>query len=109
MKLLTTSYADYETQIIAQITELFGDYGFNSEQDVAGIILNRWGHAYVVPEPGFFFGRDGQPAGRDVVRDPVGNIAFGHSELRGNQHWGPAAMEGQAGDEPGSGTHCLSD
>ena len=27
-----------------------------------GIILNRWGRAYLTPLPGFFFGQDGKPA-----------------------------------------------
>ena len=27
-----------------------------------GIILNRWGRAYLTPPPGFFFGQDGKPA-----------------------------------------------
>ncbi len=94
-ELYGASYADYELKIRRQLTELFGSYGFDAKQDIEGIILNRWGHAYVVPEPGFFFGRDGQPAGRDVVSQPTGRIAYGHSELRGNQHWGPAAMEGK--------------
>jgi len=30
-----------------------------------------------------------------VVNQPTGRIAYGHSELRGNQHWGLAAMEGK--------------
>ena len=94
MELLTTSYSDYESLIVTQLSELFGE-SFDPKRDVAGIILNRWGHAYVVPEPGFFFGRNGEPAARDVIRKPHGRIAFGHSELRGNQHWGSAADEGR--------------
>jgi spermidine dehydrogenase len=92
-ELFSTPYADYERRIIKQLRTLFGT-AFNPQRDLAGIILNRWGHAYVVPDPGFYFGRDGQPAARDVVRERHGRIAFGHSELRGNQHWGPAAAEG---------------
>jgi spermidine dehydrogenase len=95
VELLTTSFADYELKIRRQLTELFAPWGFDAARDIAGIILNRWGHAYIVPEPGFYLGRDGQPAARDVIRQPAGRIAFGHSELRGNQHWGPAAMEGK--------------
>ena len=73
MDLLTTSYADYESLMVGQLLELFGT-SFDPKRDVAGIILNRWGHAYVVPEPGFFFGRDGEPAARDVIREPHGRI-----------------------------------
>ncbi|MCC7413555.1 MAG: FAD-binding protein [Gammaproteobacteria bacterium] len=92
-ELFTTAYAGYEQRIVEQLRRLFGT-GFVAERDLAGIILNRWGHAYVVPEPGFYFGRDGRPAARDIIREPCGRIAFGHSELQGNQHWGPAAAEG---------------
>lgn len=94
-ELYSTSYFDYELKIRRQLTELFADYGFDAKRDIEGIVLNRWGHAYVVPEPGFFFGSHGRPANRDVVSQPTGRIAYGHSELRGNQHWGPAAMEGK--------------
>jgi spermidine dehydrogenase len=94
-ELFSTSYSDYEQQIMAQMQRLFGSSGFDAKRDVAGLILNRWGHAYIIPEPGFFFGRDGKPAARDSIRQRHGRIAFGHSELHGNQHWGPAADEGR--------------
>ena len=92
--MLSSSYADYENRILDQMNRLFSSAGFDARRDVAGIILNRWGHAYVVPTPGFYFGQNGRPAPRDVVRERFGRIAFGHSELHGNQHWGPAADEG---------------
>jgi len=92
--MLSNSYAEYENQILDQMNRLFASTGFDARRDVAGIILNRWGHAYVAPTPGFFFGQNGRPAPRDVVRERFGRIAFGHSELHGNQHWGSAADEG---------------
>ena len=93
-ELLGTSFAVYEQRIRRQLTDLFSRFGFDDQRDIAGIILNRWGHAYVVPQPGFYFGRDRKPAPRDVVMQAFGRVAFGHSELRGNQHWGSAADEG---------------
>lgn len=94
-ELLSTSYADYESQIIRQMGKLFGASGFDPERDIAGIILNRWGHAYSVPYPGFYGGASSGPAPRDIFRESYGRIAFGHSELDGLQHWGPAADEGR--------------
>ena len=94
-ELLATSYAEYEKRILAQMTKLFGKAGFDAGKDVAGIVLNRWGHAYVNPQPGFYFGRDGRPAARTVIRSGFGRIAFGHSELNGHQHWLGAVSEGQ--------------
>ncbi len=93
-ELLSTPYADYEQEILGQMSKLFGSAGFKPSTDVAGIILNRWGHAYSVPFPGFYGGASGN-APRDVIRRHYGRIAFGHSELDGLQHYGPAADEGR--------------
>ncbi|MFT7265890.1 MAG: spermidine dehydrogenase, partial [Halioglobus sp.] len=95
MALFNTSYAEYERQIMAQMLKLFGRAGFTPRKDVAGIVLNRWGHAYSVPYPGFYGGSSDNPAPRDIIRQNYGRIAFAHSELDGLQHWGPAADEGR--------------
>ncbi len=95
MELFNTSYPDYERQIMAQMLKLFGGAGFKPQRDVAGIVLNRWGHAYSVPYPGFYGGSSDAPAPRDIIRQNYGRIAFAHSELDGVQHWGPAADEGR--------------
>ncbi len=78
-----------------QLTDLFGDYGFDAERDIAGIIANRWGHAYFIPQPGYYYGRDGKPAPREIIREGYGRIAFGHSELTGEQLWSNAVAEGE--------------
>ena len=89
------SYAEIEGKIREQMTVMFGDYGFDADRDIAGIITNRWGHAYVVPQPGFYFGVDGKRAPSDVVREGYGRIRFGHSELTGFQLWTTACDEGE--------------
>ena len=94
-ELLDTSYADYEKQIINQMNRLFAATGFVPKRDVKGIILNRWGHAFIVPEPGFFFDTQDRVAPRNVVMKGYGRITFGHGELEGFQHWGPAADQGR--------------
>jgi len=94
MELLSTSYPEYERRISAQMTKLFSGSGFRADRDVAGLILNRWGHAFSVPFAGFFGGASGR-APRDVIRQRYGRVAFAHSELNGWQHWGPAADEGR--------------
>jgi spermidine dehydrogenase len=64
---------------------MFGASGFDAKRDIAGIVLNRWGHAFINPQPGFFFGKTGeQGAPRDALRKaPFGRIAFSHSDLAG--------------------------
>jgi spermidine dehydrogenase len=73
---------------------MFGSAGFDAKRDIAGIVLNRWGHAYCAPQPGFFFGRDGQPAPSEVLRRPHGRIVFAHSELHGLMNMAFGMMEG---------------
>ncbi|MBV8740862.1 MAG: NAD(P)-binding protein, partial [Sinobacteraceae bacterium] len=95
MQLFNMSYAQIESAVRAQFTKLFGEHGFDANRDIAGIISNRWGHAYVVDPPGFFFGKDGQPAAKDILRKRFNRISFGHSELSGAQMWETAAEEGE--------------
>jgi len=83
-ELITTSFRDYERRIRQQFTDMFAPAGFAADRDIAGIILNRWGHAYLSPQPGFFFGSPGKPAPREVLRAvPFGRIAFANSDLAG--------------------------
>jgi spermidine dehydrogenase len=83
-ELMSTSFREYERQIRQQFTDMFGASGFDVAKDIAGIILNRWGHAYLSPAPGFFFGKDGTPAPGDVLRAaPFGRIAFANTDLSG--------------------------
>jgi spermidine dehydrogenase len=95
LELLQTPFREYERRIREQMVRLFGDAGFEPETDIAGIILNRWGHAYVAPGPGFMFGIGGGEPAHEVIRRPFGRIAIGHSELRGHQNWTGAAAEGR--------------
>jgi spermidine dehydrogenase len=91
--LFGTTYADFELQIRRQLQRMLGGAGFSAKRDIAGIVLNRWGHAYIAPQPGFYFGTAGTVAPLEVIRERYGRIAFGHSELSGRQSWGRAAQE----------------
>jgi spermidine dehydrogenase len=83
-EMITTSFRQYERRIRDQFTEMFSQAGFDAQRDIAGIILNRWGHAYLSPQPGFFFGKNGRPAPREVLRSaPFGRIAFANTDLAG--------------------------
>ena len=93
-ELFGTSFREYERLIREQFNDLFSATGFDPQRDIAGIILNRWGHAFVNPQPGFFFGKDGKPAPRDILRNaPFGRIAFGNTDLAGSMDHRSAITE----------------
>lgn len=82
--MIAAPFREYERQIRQQFSEMFARTGFDASRDIAGIILNRWGHAYASPAPGFYFGKDGKPAPGDVLRAaPFGRIAFANTDLSG--------------------------
>jgi len=93
-ELLGKSYADYEKEITGLMTRMFGAAGFNAEKDIAGLVLNRWGHAYISPQPGFHFDRDGKKSPINIVKEGYGRIQFGHSELSGYMSHTRALMQG---------------
>jgi spermidine dehydrogenase len=83
-EMLSMPFREYERRLRQQFSDMFGSSGFDPGRDIAGIILNRWGHAYLSPQPGFFFGKDGKPAPREVLREvPYGRIAFANTDLAG--------------------------
>ena len=83
-ELISTPFHEYERRIREQFTMLFSSVGFDSRRDIACIILNRWGHAYLSAQAGFFFGQDGKPAPGEVLRNhPHERIVFANSDLTG--------------------------
>ena len=98
-KLLGTTYREYEEAIRRQLTLLFADHGFEPSRDIAGIVLNRWGHARVIQPPGFYYGVNGKPSPRQIVEKGFGKIAIGHSELNGHQSATGALAQGKRAGE----------
>jgi hypothetical protein len=48
------------------------------------------------PQPGFFFGRGGQPAPREILRNaPFGRIAFANTDLAGAMDHRYSILESQ--------------
>jgi spermidine dehydrogenase len=95
-EMMSTSFRDYERRIREQFTLMFASSGFDAKRDIAGIILNRWGHAYLSPQPGFFFGKDDTPAPRETLRSaPFGHIAFANTDLAGAMDHRYSILEAQ--------------
>ena len=82
------------------MNDIFGPGGFDARRDIAGIILNRWGHAYVAPEPGFYFGEKNNCGLADPIKEGHERIFYGHSELGARMNYRNAIAEGgRAGEQ----------
>jgi spermidine dehydrogenase len=85
-RLLSTSYSDYERMIRSRMASMFADVGFDPARDIAGVIVNRWGHARLIEPVGFHYGIDGQPSPLEAPQKGFGRIFIAHSELNGAQN-----------------------
>jgi spermidine dehydrogenase len=93
-EMISTSFREYERQIRRQFDDMFSRAGFDTKHDIAGIVLNRWGHAYLSPQPGWYYGKDGKAAPRDVLRaEPFGRIVFANTDLSGNMDHRSSILE----------------
>jgi spermidine dehydrogenase len=99
MMMFGTPYSSVERAIRSQFTKMFGPYGFDASRDIAGIIVNRQGHAYTINPPGFHFSHGDKKSPLEVLREPYHRIAFGHSELHGHQAWNTATEQGKRAAE----------
>jgi spermidine dehydrogenase len=95
-EMISTTFREYERQIRQQLTDMFAGSGFDASRDIAGIILNRWGHAYASPAPGFYFGKEGNPPPGELLRAaPFGRIAFANVDLSGMPDHKSSILEGK--------------
>ncbi|BFM10305.1 NAD(P)/FAD-dependent oxidoreductase [Simiduia litorea] len=80
-RLLGLSFADFEREVVNQLTEIFAPFGFDAKRDISAITVNRWPHGYAyeyvdlfdpVYEPG--------AAPHEVARRPFGRLHIGNSD-----------------------------
>ena len=45
-KLLSMSFTDFETAIVSQFEDMWGEFGFDAKNDIEAITVNRWSHGY---------------------------------------------------------------
>lgn len=99
-QMLGKNFIDYEREIRAHMNDIFGAGGFDARRDIAGIILNRWGHAYVAPQPGFYFGGPDGTGLAAPIQKGHDRIYYGHSELGSRMNYRNAIAEGgRAGEQ----------
>ena len=88
-ELLSAPFNLFETAIRNDLTAILGPYGFDDKRDIAAISVSRWGHGYLLPDPGLLSGPE-----RRQAAEPLGRIAYAHTDLDGFCHVTGAAGQG---------------
>lgn len=85
-KLLTMTFADFETRIRDQLDRMLGPGGFVSERDIAAITVNRWAHGYGYVANSLFDPDDYEERVLSVARRTVGRVAIANSDAGGDAY-----------------------
>ena len=79
-QLLAMTFEDFEAKIRDELTRMLGPGGFDAERDIAGIIVNRWGHGYSYFGDPLLDERDAEPPTYVTARARAGNVAIANSD-----------------------------
>jgi spermidine dehydrogenase len=97
-RMLTTPFSTFEHHIRDQLNRVLGPTGFDDQQDILGITVNRWPHGYTYsynplfdPEDWAYTTTDDRPC--VVGRQPVGRITIANADASGSPHTDAAINE----------------
>lgn len=85
--LLGTSFNQFESMIRQQLQGMLGSAGFDHQQDILGITVNRWAHGYSYILNTLFDDEDTATETIHLARQVAGNIAIANSD----SDWSPYA------------------
>ena len=79
-QLFDMTFADFEARIRDELTRMLGPGGFDAERDIAGIIVNRWGHGYSYGGDPLLGADAEEPPPFLAARARAGNVTFANSD-----------------------------
>lgn len=85
-RLLTTSFADYETRIVDQLDRMLGPGGFRAARDIAAITVNRWPHGYAYSADSLFDPETAGPQPYEIARRRAGRVTIANSDAGWNSY-----------------------
>ncbi len=79
VRLYETSFAQFETRAVDELTRILGGGDFDAKRDVAAVSVYRWAHGYAY---GFnsLFDKEADLALQEVARQKVGRISIANSD-----------------------------
>ncbi|MEZ5759078.1 MAG: FAD/NAD(P)-binding protein [Emcibacteraceae bacterium] len=84
-QILTTTFEEFEGHVKEQLTQAFGEVGFDADRDIEAITVNRWPHGYAYSNDllwGEEFAEEDKPW--VIGRQPFGNIHIANSDSDAN-------------------------
>ena len=78
-ELYVRPFHDFEAALREELTRILGAGGFNADQDIAGITVNRWGHGYAY-DPNRLSDPKSTGGESKAARAPVGRISLAGSD-----------------------------
>ena len=112
-QLLAMTFEELEAQVRDELTRMLGPGGVEAERDIAGVIVNRWGHGYSyfgdplsgesVDPPPYEIARAGSGTSRSRTPTPAGPRSRTQRSTRPIGPWGSCSARGEfsAGPRPG--------
>ncbi len=79
-RLLTTTFADFETAIRGDLARMLGPGGFDAGRDILGVTVHRWSHGYSYAPSSLYDDVEAMTAKQEVMKKKIGNIAFANSD-----------------------------
>lgn len=79
-KIVRQKFEDFESMIREQLDGMFGEHGFNHEEMITAITVNRWGHGYSYFESDLFDDSNEVKEIMKTARQPFGNIFIANSD-----------------------------
>lgn len=78
--MLAMTLDDFEGRIRDELRRMLGSGGFDAERDIAGIVVNRWGHGYSYSGDPLLDERSAIPPTWEVARARAGRVAIANSD-----------------------------
>jgi spermidine dehydrogenase len=78
--LLAMTFEDFEVRIRDELGRMLGPGGFDAGRDIAGVIVNRWGHGYSYSGDPLLDERSATPAPYEIARVRAGRVTIANSD-----------------------------
>jgi spermidine dehydrogenase len=88
-ELLETPFSTHEAEIRAQLTDMFGAFGFDADRDIEAITVNRWSHGYAYE----YLDLDDGPFTEGTYPHQIGSAAFGRISIANSDSEGKAYLD----------------